>query len=107
MREVDNEDDLTGILRGSERVFALFYASWCPFCRSFLPIFEEQARRKRYDKFLRVRIDDETNPLWEKYDVKVVPTVILFEGERVLRRLDGALGMGLSEKQLNDFLESA
>jgi len=107
MREVDNEDDLSDILRGSKKVFVVFYASWCPFCRSFLPIFEKYARVKDCDKFLRVRIDDETNPLWEKYGVEVVPTVLFFKGERVFRRLNGMLGVGLSEKQLKDFLESA
>ncbi len=105
-REVDDEDDLAGILRGSEMAFALFYASWCPFCRSFLPIFERYARRRGCDKFLRVSLDDEANPLWEKYGVKVVPTVLVFGTGRVLRRLDGVLGVGLSEKQLKDLLES-
>jgi len=104
MREVDNEDDLAGILKTSQRVFVLFYASWCPFCIRFLPIFEEYSR-KSSDEFLRVRIDDEMNPLWEKYGVMVVPTVVLFEGG-VQRRLDGVLGSGLSEEQLENFLES-
>jgi len=104
MKEVDNEDDLTSILRITEGVFVLFYASWCPFCSRFLPIFEEYARKDRRDKFLRVRIDDENNPLWEKYDVEVVPTIVLFEGERVQRRLDGVLGVGLTEDQFKDFL---
>ena len=104
MKEVDNEDDLTSILRITEGVFVLFYASWCPFCIRFLPIFEQYARKDRRDKFLRVRIDDENNPLWEKYDVEVVPTIVLFEGERVQRRLDGVLGVGLTEDQFKDFL---
>jgi len=104
MKEVDNEDDLASILRATERVFVLFHASWCPFCRSFLPIFEEYAQKNRRDEFLRLRIDDENNPLWEKYDVKVVPTVILFKGEKVQRRLNGVLRVGLTEDQFKDFL---
>jgi len=104
VREVENENDLSSILRSSEKVFALFYASWCPFCRSFLPVFEVYTQKKGDNEFLRVKIDDEMNPLWEKYDVKVVPTVILFKGERKLKRLDGVLGRGLSEKQLKEFL---
>jgi len=64
MREIDNEEDLAGILRAVRRVFVLFYASWCPFCIRFLPLFEEYSR-KFSDEFLRARIDDEMNPLWE------------------------------------------
>jgi len=106
MKEVDNEDDLTSILRAPQRVFVLFYASWCPFCERFLPIFEEYAGKNRGDDFLRVRIDDENNSLWGKYDVKVVPTVILFKGERVQRRLNGVLRAGLTGDQFKDFLRS-
>jgi len=104
MKEVDNEDDLTSILRATERVVILFYASWCPFCRRFLPIFRKYARKNGRDEFLRAIIDDENNPLWEKYEVKVVPTVVLFRGEKVQRRLDGVLGVGLTEDQFKDFL---
>jgi len=107
MKEVDNEDDLMSILRATERVFVLFYASWCPFCVRFLPIFEEYAQKNRRDEFLRVKIDDENNPLWEKYDVKVVPTVILFKGERMQRRLDGVLNVGLTKDEFKNFLRSS
>jgi len=104
MKEVDNEDDLMNILRATERVLVLFYASWCPFCRGFLPIFKEYARKNKRDEFLFVKIDDENNRLWEKYDVEVVPTIVLFEGERVQRRLNGVLRVGLTEDQFKDFL---
>jgi len=104
MKEVDNKDDLTSVLRATGRVFVLFYASWCPFCGEFLPIFGKYAQKNRRDEFLRARIDDENNPLWEEYDVKVVPTVILFRGEKVQRRLDGVLGVGLDEDRFKDLL---
>jgi thioredoxin-like negative regulator of GroEL len=104
MTEVYKEDDLTKALRLDERICALFYASWCPFCKSFLPIFDKEVQMNHSDKFLRVRIDDEANPIWGKYDIEVVPTVIFFKAERVWRRLDGVLGAGLREEQLRSFL---
>ena len=106
MKEVVEENELTGILRHGERVFVLFYASWCPFCRDFLPFFEKTLRKKR-EKSFSVRLDDETNLLWEKYDIEVVPTVILFEGERVLTKLNGVSGVGLAERQLEEFLQNS
>jgi len=107
MIEVENEKELIGNLKSGLRVFALFYASWCPFCRAFLPIFKQHAQRNVEDKFLLVKVDDETNPLWEKYEIDVVPTVILFKSKKVSRRLDGTLGVGLNERQLEQFLGNA
>ena len=104
MEQVDNEKELSIILKLRERVFALFYGSWCPFCRIFLPIFERYSGGKESEDFLQVKIDDEMNSLWVKYDIAVVPTVILFKRGRVSRRLNGVLGVGLSEEQLKDFL---
>jgi len=106
MREIESETDLRNILRSNESVFTLFYASWCPFCRTFLPIFEKHAQKNDAVRFQRVKIDDEANPLWEEYEIEVVPTVILLDGGKVTARLDGTLGRGLSEEQLKDFLNS-
>jgi len=104
MREVEKEDDFADALRLDEKVCVLFYASWCPFCRSFLPIFDKEAQMNVRGKFLRVRMDDEANPIWGKYDIEVVPTVILFKAEKIWRRLDGVLGAGLREEQLRSVL---
>lgn len=104
IKEVDSENSLNSILMVNEKTITLFYASWCGFCRSFLPVFKEQIGRSEYEARI-VKIDDLMNPLWEKYDVKVVPTIILFEKERVSRRLDGVLRIGLNKKQLERFLQ--
>ena len=82
MTEVYKEDDLAKALRFNERICALFYASWCPFCRSFLPFFDKEVQTNNLVKFLRVKMDDEANPLWGKYDIEVVPTVIFFKAKR-------------------------
>jgi thioredoxin 1 len=101
--EVDNEPALHTLLLANERVVALFYASWCPFCRVFLPVFHEVVQSTDYTLLL-VQLDDLLNPLWETYDVNVIPTVLFFETAHVTRRLDGGLGVGLSRNQLEAFL---
>jgi thiol-disulfide isomerase/thioredoxin len=98
MSKIDVEYDLDEALEAKPRVFVLFYASWCPFSQKFLPIFEKYARENP-ENCLRIKTDDKAK-LCEKYSVDVVPTVLLFEKGRVTRRLDGAPGAGLNEKQL-------
>ena len=97
----NNNHDLIEILRATDRVIALFHASWCPFCIMFLPIFEKHAEGEGRH-FVSVQDDQET--IADQYSVKVYPTVLFFENGVVSKRLDGVSGVGLNEKQLTEFI---
>ncbi len=103
MSKIDVEYDLDKAVKSRGRVFVLFYASWCPFSQRFLPIFDKYARGKP-ENCLRVKTDDKSK-LCEKYSVAIVPTVLLFESGKVTKRLDGAPGAGLDEKQLKNLVD--
>jgi thioredoxin 1 len=98
---VNNNHDLIEILRATNRVIAIFHASWCPFCVTFLPIFNKHAEGEGR-RFISVQDDQET--IADHYSVKVYPTVLFFENGVVSKRLDGVLGIGLDEKQLAEFI---
>jgi thioredoxin-like negative regulator of GroEL len=97
---VKNEHDLKTTLKSQEEVFALFYASWCPFSRTFLPIFEKHAKGKQL--FVLVQDDEET--LSDKYSINIFPTVLFFKKGVISKRLDGLAGAGLNENKLVDFI---
>jgi len=101
----DIKGDLEDILKTRKRAFVLFYASWCSFCRAFLPIYDRYFE-KQPETFLRVMIDDREE-LMDRYSVEIVPTVIFFENGRIKRRCDGEAGIGLSEKHLTDIIKSS
>jgi thioredoxin 1 len=102
MSKIDVGYELEEVLESKGRVFVLFYASWCPFSRMFLPIFEKYAQDNPQN-CLRVKTDDKAK-LCKKYAVDVVPTVLLFEKGKVAKRLDGTPGAGLNEKQLTSLV---
>jgi len=99
---VNDEHDLKEILKIKDKVIALFYASWCPFCVKFLPIFQKHAEKDR-QHYVIVQDDQET--IADQYSVKVYPTVLFFENEVVSKRLDGVLGVGLDENPLVKFIQ--
>ncbi len=105
MIEIDSEEELNGILEKNGKVLVLFYASWCPYCKRFVPVFDKKIVNFKGGNVIHVLLDDYDNPLWDEYDIDAVPTVIFFEKGKVSRRLDGRFGVGLSEKQLNVWLE--
>ena len=95
--------DLDKILGKEKRVFALFYATWCPYSTGFLPYFQKHAEANGHD-CVRITIDDKAG-LFKKYGVEYMPTVIFFKDGKVAERIDAAPHIGLTEKQLLDLLD--
>jgi thiol-disulfide isomerase/thioredoxin len=91
-------------LKSRESTFVLFYASWCPFSREFLPIFREYAKLNP-GKCMSVVIDNKP-ALCDKYSIEYYPTVLLFKKGKLSKRLDAAPGGGLTKKQLQEFTQN-
>ncbi len=83
MIEVDSKEDLDRLLLENERLLVLFYASWCPFCKRFVPTFDCKTADFNNAKVIHVLLDDYDNQLWDDYEVDAVPTVIYFEKEKL------------------------
>jgi thioredoxin 1 len=99
---IKSDRDLTEILKHSDRVIALFYASWCPFCSRFLPVFQKRAAEAGRNWVL---VQDDQETIADRYSIRIFPTVLFFEKGAVARRLDGAPGVGLDEGQLAEFVD--
>ncbi len=91
------------VLESSEPTVALFWATWCPFCRRYKPEFDKLAAKWPW-RFASVYLDDESNPLWDDYSVEVVPTLALFRGGEVVERQDGILGYGIDREATDAFV---
>ncbi len=102
-QDIKTQQQFREALAANERVCALFFASWCPFSRRFLPDFDAAAGANA-GEFTCVKIDD-LEDLCDEYGINVYPSVIFFEKGKVLARLDGALGRGLAASQLAGLIE--
>ena len=98
---IGSEAALEEAVRTRDRIMVLFYASWCPFSQAFLPTYREHAAAG--DPCYARIIVDNGDPLVDKYGIEVFPTVLFFEGGKLLRRLDGVFHRGLTRGQLEDF----
>jgi len=79
----------------------LFYSGWCPFCTDFIPVFEKTACSDPA-ALAKVCVDDLPG-LEDSFAVEVVPTVLFFKNGKLAKRLDGALGRGLTAEKLQAF----
>jgi thioredoxin 1 len=95
------------ILSSQEKTLVMFYADWCPFCRKFKPIFEDSANslNNSQQKFFESNINDDNNPLWERFSINAVPTIIAFEKGEIISRRDAKMGIGLVKSDLDSIMK--
>jgi thiol-disulfide isomerase/thioredoxin len=106
METVTDEAGLTAAI-ASEKTAVLFHTTWCPFCRSFRPTFVKEAAKAPAWRALEAVIDDESNPLWDKFSLDIVPAVLFFDRGKLVKRLDGKAGVGLGAAQLSAALSAS
>jgi thioredoxin 2 len=83
-----------------------FVADWCPFCDEFLPPYS--ARKPPAGVRLALAdLTDVESPLWDRFHVDVIPTVLIFAEGREIARMDGVLGVGIGDTELDALLRSA
>ncbi len=97
------QDGFAQQIAEKEKLFALFFAPWCPFCREFLPTFEKY-QMANPNPCMKIDVDDAPD-LCERYDIQCYPTVILFAKGRIVRRLDSEPNVGLNANQFKTFVE--
>ena len=97
-------DDISPYLKKDRKTMVLFEMTVCPFCRIFQSRFLDFAAAcsRDYD-FLLVKLDDHGNPLWERYQIEAVPTVMVFSNGAIQSRLDSIPLLGISKKKWAEF----
>jgi len=103
--EVKDDGELKKLLASNKKLLALFFASWCPYARAFRPIFEGEAGKVEGCRCAIAVVDEDENPLWDMCAVERVPTVIYFKDGKISKKLVETPGVGLSRKELLDFLK--
>lgn len=87
----------------STPVLVDFYATWCGPCQTLSPIVQEVAKEMR-DQLKVIKVDVDRNPAAaQQFQIRGVPTLILFKGGKVLWRKAGLM----TRRELTSSIQNA
>jgi thioredoxin 1 len=83
-----------------------FWAEWCGPCRAIAPILEELSSEMA-DRIKIVKVNvDEAHELAQRYNIRSIPTLLVFKGGQVAGQMVGALPKAALKSKIEAILAS-
>lgn len=102
-RIIKNDEFRIEVLEQKKPVIVDFFADWCGPCNMLSPIFEElENELKDNITFFKLNID-ENIAIAQKCNVSIVPTMIIFQNGKIIKKIVGFL----PKDQLKDKIEQS
>ena len=103
MEHVKPEEFDSKVLGDNKKTVVLFYATWCPYCSNFKPTFES-AKIETANKVGSI-IDEDENPLWDRFNIQAVPTIMVFQNGKIISRRDAKKHVGLTKSDMDSIVK--
>ena len=90
LKHVDNNNFKNEVLENKKVVLVDFFASWCGPCNMLSPVLEKISNSRAEFDIAKINID-ENQDLAIKYNVEVIPTMIVFKDGKPVEKTVGFL----------------
>ncbi|NMA72661.1 MAG: thioredoxin [Bacteroidales bacterium] len=96
-------EKFTDIIQSDKPILVDFFATWCGPCKSMAPVLDE-LKKKIGDEARIIKLDvDKNQSLAQEYNIRTVPTFIIFKEGKSLWRHSGLLQVNELEAKLKEF----
>jgi thioredoxin 1 len=104
LTEVTDQNFEAEILKSPVPALVDFWAVWCGPCRAIAPAVEALAKEyKGKIKVGKMNVDDHQN-IPQRYEVRSIPTLLLFQGGNVVAQIVGAVPKAKIEEAIKKLL---
>lgn len=88
LKHITTDEFNEEVLNYNGKVLVDFFATWCGPCQMLTPVLEKIDEEENEIKIVKINIDEETKLAIEN-GVEVVPTLILYNNGKIVKRLEG------------------
>ena len=89
------------VLQASEPVLVDFWAEWCGPCRQMTPTIDAMATEYQGKAKIGKLNVDENGQTAMRYNIRGIPTLLLFKGGKIVEQRGGAVGRSEVQKMLD------
>ncbi len=97
---MEKKESFGEIIKGDTPVLVDFFATWCGPCKTMSPILQAFAKQMG-DRVRVIKIDvDKNQAVSSKYNIKSIPTLLLFKNGEVKWRQTGIVQKNVLEQMI-------
>jgi thioredoxin 1 len=100
VKNINEQEFENEVLKSDIPVLVDFWAPWCGPCKMLGPIVEQVAQKTQGVKVVKLNVDDAISTA-QKYGVVSIPTLIVFNGGKEVKRSVGLI----SEQQVSELIK--
>ncbi|MFA4916405.1 MAG: protein disulfide isomerase family protein [Syntrophales bacterium] len=86
------------------KFIALFHATYCRYCKGFMPVWEAKVKSIPDATFARVDITDDNSTCWIEFGITAVPTLILFDNGKPVEKTISTPVNVVNEKDIDSMI---
>ena len=101
LKHVNNDNFENEVVKSEKVTLVDFFATWCGPCQMLAQVLEKMSTSRAQIDIAKVDVDESVE-LAQKYEIDVVPTMIIFKDGKIMKRIEGFH----TEAELMDIIES-